>query len=186
MGTHAEWGDEVRVLARAIDQAGDVLDHVHQDALGRPTPCTDWDVATLVDHLVHAPSQFLTMMRGEDIDWAAAPPHVTEEWGPAFRVAGDDLIHAWHEHSSTADADEAPVSADMQTAELALHSWDVARAVGYPMDRLEPEIAERALAFMSANLTDENRRPVFGPPQVAPEGAGPYDELAAYAGRSVS
>ena len=180
MNTRAEWGDEVRVLAKAVDQAGDVLDHVHQDALGRPTPCADWDVATLADHLVNAPAQFLTMMRGEQVDWAAAAPHVTEEWGPTFRVAGDDLVHAWHEHSG-----DAPVSADMQTAELALHTWDVARAIGHPVDGLEPEVAQRALAFLSANLTDDNRGPAFGTPQPVPDGAGPYDELAAYAGRSV-
>ena len=186
MTTRAEWGDEVRVLSKAVDQAGDVLDHVHQDALGRSTPCADWDVATLADHLVNAPVQFLTMLRGEQVDWAAAPPHVAEEWGPAFRVAGDDLIHAWHEHPSADGGGEAPVSADMQTAELALHTWDVARAIGHPLDELEPEIAERALAFLSANLTDDNRGPAFGPPLPAPDGAGPYDELAAFAGRTVS
>ena len=45
--THTEWGDEVRVLARAVDQAGDVLDHVHRDALGGSTRCADWDLAAL-------------------------------------------------------------------------------------------------------------------------------------------
>jgi hypothetical protein len=38
---------------------------------------------------------------------------------------------------------------------------------------------------MRANLTDENRGPAFGPPAPAPAGSGPYEELAAYAGRSV-
>lgn len=179
----SEWGDEVRVLARAIDQAGDVLDRVHRDALDRSTPCADWDVAALADHLVNAPRQFVAMMRGEAIDWTAPAPHVAEEWGPAFRVLGDDLIHAWHEQASAEAA--APVSADMQTAELALHTWDLAGAVGYPVERLDPEVAERAHAFLSANLTADNRSPAFGEPQPVPDGAGAYDELASFAGRTV-
>jgi uncharacterized protein (TIGR03086 family) len=176
----AEWGDDVRVLSRALDQTGDVLDHVTRDQLRRPTPCGDWDVATLLDHLLDAPRRFLALMHGEQVDWSATPPHVTEEWGPAFRVAADDLIHAWHEHSDT-----SPVPADWQTAELAVHTWDVAVAVGWPTTRLDPEVAHRALAFMRANLTEENRGPAFGPPAPAPGGSGPYEELAAYAGRSV-
>jgi uncharacterized protein (TIGR03086 family) len=172
--------DEVRVLARAIDQAGDVLDHVHADHLDRATPCAEWDVATLVDHLIAAPGRFLTMMRGEEPAWSAPTAHVAEGWGPAFRIAGDDLIHAWHEHTG-----EAPVPADMQTAEIAIHTWDLATAVGYPTDRLEPEAAERGLAFLRANLTADNRGPVFEAEQTAGPDTGPYERLAAFAGRSV-
>ncbi len=174
-----DWGDDVRVLARALDQAGDVLDHVHAGLLDRPTPCAEWDVAALADHLVATPTSFLAMARGDQPDWSAAPPHVTEEWGPAFRVVGDDLIHWWHEH-----AREATSSADMATAELALHTWDLARAVGYPLDRLDPEVATRGLEFLRSGLTPDNRGGAFGPEQPAPEGAGPYERLAAFAGRS--
>ena len=172
-------GEEVRVLARAIDQAGDVLDLVHADQLDRATPCADWDVRTLVDHLIAAPGKFLAMMRGEEPDRSADAPHVAQGWGPAFRIAGDDLIHAWHEHEG-----EAPVSADWQTAELAVHTWDVATAIGYPVARLDPEVAARGLAFMRANLTADNRAPAFGPEQEAGGSDGPYEQLAAYAGRS--
>ena len=178
--TRTEWGDEVRVLSRAVDQAGDVLDHVHRDALDRPTPCSEWDLATLADHLVDAPRRFLAMMRGEEVDWSAPPPHVAEEWGPTFRVTGDDLVHAWHEHSG-----DAAVSADWQTAELALHTWDVARTIGYPVDRLDPEVAERGLAFMRENLTEDDRGPVFGPERDVPEDAGAYERIAAYSGRGI-
>ncbi|GAA1132154.1 TIGR03086 family metal-binding protein [Nocardioides aquiterrae] len=178
--TRTEWGDEVRVLARAVDQTGDVLDHVHRDALEQPTPCGEWDLATLVDHVVDGPRRFLAMMRGEEVDWSAPPPHVAEEWGPAFRVAGDDLVHAWHEQSG-----DAAVSADWQTAELAVHTWDVARTIGYPLDRLDPEVAERGLAFLRENLTEDRRGPAFGPEREAPEAAGPYERIAAYSGRAI-
>ena len=105
--------------------------------------------------------------------------------GTDHPVAGDDLVHAWHEHGSDDAAGDAPVPVDMQTAELALHTWDVARTIGYPVAQLDPAVAERALAFLQANLTPERRGPVFGEEQPAPDGAGPYERLAAFAGRSV-
>jgi hypothetical protein len=49
---------------------------------------------------------------------------------------------------------------------------------------LDPQVAERGLAFMEANLTQENRGPAFGPSQPAPEGADAYQRVAAFAGRT--
>lgn len=172
--------DEVRILSRAVDQAGDVLDHVQADWLGMRTPCHDWVLAELVDHLVAAPDRFLGMMRGAAPDWGEDPPHLAESWGPAFRVVGDDLVHAWHQLEG-----EAPVPADFQTAELALHTWDLATTIDYPVERLDPEVAERALGFLRENLTPDNREPVFGPALDAPPDAGPYERLAAFAGRDL-
>ena len=174
-------GDEVRVLRHAVDQAGDVLDHVHAAALDRPTPCADWDVATLADHLVATPGRFLAMMRGAEVDWSAPPPHVTQEWGPAFRSPGDDLVHAWHQQEGADTAQAA-----WQIAELAVHAWDLATATGYPLDRLDPEVAEVGLAFLRTNLTDDARGPAFGPERPAAADAGPYERIAAFAGRRVT
>ena len=172
--------DAVRVLGHALDQTGDVLAAVHPDDLGRPTPCADWTVQQLVDHLVATPARFLQMMNGEQPDWSAEPPRVAQDWAGAFRVSADNLIHAWHGRPDTETA-----SADWQSAELATHTWDLARAIGRSTDDLDAEVAERGLAFMRANLTAENRSVAFGPEQAAPEGAPPYDRIAAFAGRTV-
>jgi len=137
-------------------------------------------VQHLVDHLVATPGRFLQMMNGEQPDWAAEPPRITEDWAGAFRVSADDLIHAWH---GRPDAETA--SADWQSAELATHTWDLARAIGRSTDDLDAEVAERGLAFMQANLTADNRSVAFGPEQPAPADGSAYDRIAAFAGRTV-
>lgn len=173
----------VRVLGRALDQAGDLLDHVHPDVLGRATPCADWDVAALADHLVAAPGTFLAMMRGEGPDWSAPDPHVTHGWGAAFRNPADDLIHAWHEVERRGE--DVGVPPEFQVAEFAVHSWDLATALERPQSELDPEVAETGLAFLRATLTPDMRGDAFRSEQPAPEGAGPYAALAAFAGRTV-
>ncbi len=159
-----------------------MLDHVHDDDLGRGTPCHDWDVAALADHLIAAPANFVAMMRGEEPDWSGAAPHVEEGRGQAFRAGADDLMHAWH-GVERADGDAGPAA--WQVAEIAIHTWDLAKAIGWPVDRLEPVVAETALGYLKDNLKPEMRDPVFGPERDAPASATPYDALAAFAGRTV-
>ena len=178
MNAETRADDSVRVLIRALDQAGDVLDRVHADDLPKATPCDDWTVSALVDHLVATPARFLAMMRGEKIDWSAQPPHFAHSWGPEFRNHADDLVHAWHELDG-----EPPVPAPWQVAEVAVHTWDLATATGFPMEGLDPEVAGAGLAFLRANLQEKMRGQAFDPEQGAPAGAGPYALLAAFAGR---
>jgi len=178
VSTHS---DAVRALSHALDQTGDVLSQVRHDDLEHPTPCREWDVQRLVDHLVVTPGRFLTMMKGEQPDWSAEPPRIEEDWAGAFRAAADDLLHAWHQLND----EDGPVSADWQMAELAVHTWDLAQAIGRTTSDLDAEVAERGLAFMRANLTADKRGPAFGPEQEAAEGGTPYDRIAAFAGRPV-
>src|SRR3954454_9286659 len=178
MTANTRTDDSVRLLIRPMDQAGDVLDHVHSDHLLRPTPCEDWTVSALAEHLVVTPARFLDRMRGQEADFSAAPPHVDHGWGPEFRKHADDLLHAWHELEG-----DPPTPAEWQVAELAVHTWDLATAIGYPVDALDAEVADTALAFMRAALQPGLRGDAFGPEQPAPASPGPYAALAAFAGR---
>jgi uncharacterized protein (TIGR03086 family) len=168
------------VLARALDQLGDLLVHVRADQLDQATPCEDWTLGHLVDHVVAAPAKFAAVLRGEQPDWGAHPPHLDDGWAAAFRSSADDLMHLWHRG--------VPEGSDpaWQTAEFAVHAWDLARALGRPTSELDAEVAEEGLAFMQANLRDEMRGAAFAERQPAPPGGDAYDALAAFAGRTVS
>ena len=173
--------DDLAVLRRALEQLTGLLREVRADALGDRTPCEQWTVRDLVDHIVAAPTRFGRMVRGESIDWSAPTPAAGDDPAGVFRSHGDDLLQAWREH----EGGSGPSGLDWQCAEFAVHTWDLAAALARRTDDLDPEAAERGLAFMQANLTDDNRGPVFGPEQPAPDGAGAYQRIAAFAGRSV-
>ncbi len=174
--------DELAVLSRGLDQAAGLLAAVGDDDLTAPTPCQQWTTADLVDHLVVTPARFAQMLRGEEVEWAAPTPHVGDERTTAFRSSADALRNAWHD---LGDA-EAPMGPDWQTAEIAVHTYDLAVAQGAPTADLDPEVAERGLAFMRTNLKPELRSEAFGPEQPAPDGADPYQQIAAFAGRTVT
>lgn len=173
--------DDVATLRTALDQAAGVLERVDAADLARPTPCSDWDVATLVDHLLAQPGRFATMMRGGKPDWSAAPPHVDSDWAATFRASGDDLLAAWQSPGI-----EQAMPPSWQCAELSVHTWDLARALGVPVDGFDQAPAEAGLEFMTANLKPEMRAGAFGPEQPAPPDAPAYDRIAAFAGRTVA
>ena len=167
------------VLARALDQTTRVLAEVRPEHLDLPTPCREWTVQRLVAHLVSDPGNFATMMRGGRPDFDAVPAVGPDPAG-AFRAAGEELMSAWRDQ----DASAVP-GADWQTAELAVHTWDLARGLGRPTDDLDTEVAARGLDFMRTALTPENRGRAFAPEQPAPPDAPVYEQLAAFAGREV-
>jgi uncharacterized protein (TIGR03086 family) len=167
-----------QVLSRGLDQLETLLRSVSRDDHGRPTPCHDWTVSDLVDHVVQAPRRFATMVRGEQVDWAAPTPRV------------DDPVAAYQENAQAlraalAEHPDSQPGADWQCAEIAVHTWDLATALGLSTDTLDAEVAERGRTFMLASLNDDNRSPAFGPEMPAPEEADAYARIAAFAGRTV-
>ncbi|HEU4567992.1 MAG TPA: TIGR03086 family metal-binding protein [Marmoricola sp.] len=174
--------ESVTSLSRALDQLSELLEHVHADNLHAATPCRDWDVATLVGHIIGGARKFTRAARGEQPDWAAPPEPVTADWTATFDAAADDLRHAWHQAGDAASAQ----AVDWQVAELAVHAWDLARALGRPTRALDAEVAERGLAFMSQALTPENRGEAFGPAVDVADDAPAPDRIAAFAGRDPS
>jgi len=178
----AENGAALTVLTRGLDQLAELLAQVTTDQLDRPTPCQEWRLADLIDHIVDGPTRAATMTRGQQVDWSAPEPHVGAERVEAFRAGVADLLAAWAE---LGDAD-APVSPDWQCAEVAVHTYDLATAIERTTGDLDQEVAECGLAFMQASLTPDNRGGAFGPEQSAPEGADAYQRIAAFAGRKVA
>jgi uncharacterized protein (TIGR03086 family) len=172
--------DDPAVLRRGLDQLAGLLDDVPSGALADPTPCPQWSVQDLVDHIVAAPTRFARMARGEEVDWSATPS-AGREPAAQFRSHAEDLLRA----VADGGAQDGSIPVDWQCAELAVHTWDLATALGRSTGDLDGEVAERGLAFMRASLTDDNRGLAFGPEQPAPEGADAYQRIAAFAGRSV-
>ncbi|CCQ14418.1 putative uncharacterized protein [Rhodococcus sp. AW25M09] len=159
-----------------ISQVTTLLSAATGDARASATPCDEWTVADLTDHLVHTAGQLVTMARGEEIAWSTSPQSV------------EDPIPLWTERTgellAVIDAG-SPLPLGMVAAELSVHAWDLATALGQSTDEFDQAVAEEGMEFMSANLTEERRAGAFDPEQQAPEGANAYERLAAFAGRTI-
>lgn len=173
--------DQMGVLAlqRALTQAADLLDQVGSDDLGRPTPCTDWDVQDLANHLIAQPRIFVTMLQGAPPGWNGREDYTTR-LGEELRTRGNALINLWREVG-----EDVMVDPDWQAAEIAVHTWDLATALGRPTGELDEALAQRAVVAMDRILGPIRKGRAFKDARQAPPGSNAYEHLAAYAGREV-
>jgi uncharacterized protein (TIGR03086 family) len=164
------------IVTRGLDQLGALLRSVTPEDAGRTTPCSEWTVADLSDHVVNSVAGMATMASGGEPDWAATTHH--NDPAAALDREGRGLVEAL-------GSGEGAFPAGMAAAELAVHTYDLATALGMVTTGLDPEVAEVGYAFMIASMTDDMRGDAFAPEQPAPAGADAYQRIAAFAGRSV-
>ena len=181
----------IDLLDRALAQSTRLVTSVTPDQLELQTPCSDWKVRDLLRHMVGGTRNFRATVAGEpmqNFDIVLDDDALAGE----FRQGAAALIAAWREdgvldRTMTMFGGEMPATfpLSLQITEEALHSWDLATAIGRT-DALADELAEFALAFAEKNMGPDRRGASFGPPREAPDGAQAYERLAAYTGREVA
>src|SRR5579862_3680358 len=78
--------DPRQMYARALAQTETIIEKIQADQLGDPTPCTEYDVRSLLSHMVGGLNRAATM--GEGGDGLAVPAKVDgvpdDGWPDAF------------------------------------------------------------------------------------------------------
>jgi uncharacterized protein (TIGR03083 family) len=164
------------IVSRGLDQLGALLSTVTPEDAARQTPCSEWTVADLSDHIVNSVTGMAIMARGGQPDWADSTHH--EDPASALDHQGRALVESL-------DSGNGAFPEGMAAAELAVHTYDLTTALGNATAGLDPELAEVGHAFMTSSMTDDMRGDAFGPEQPAPADADAYQRIAAFAGRAV-
>jgi uncharacterized protein (TIGR03086 family) len=186
-------------LARALAATDALIVGVDDDQWSNPTPCPDWNVRDLVNHLVFGNQLFAGLMRGEPL-----PPidelkrlrtidRLGDDPIKAYRDAGASMVAAFSEPGALERTYIAPIGPapgsvllNVRITEALVHGWDIAQATGQPA-RLPDDLAEHVLAFSRWQLEDRlPRTGRFADAQSVVEGAPAIERLVAYLGRSVA
>ncbi|MGY4098769.1 TIGR03086 family metal-binding protein [Nocardia sp. R16R-3T] len=180
------------LFVRAADQAAALFELVRVDELEGPTPCTEFDVRTLLSHIVGVTIRLAVAAEGADAN--AVQPFVDDVpddgWAAAYDTARARAIQAWAQDGSLEAVmrmpfGEMPGHAVLMAfvMETVAHTWDLSEALGHPGE-LDPDLAACALTVAHQMLPDEQRTGgMFGSAHAVPESAGPYEKLAAWLGR---
>ncbi|WP_330174260.1 TIGR03086 family metal-binding protein [Streptomyces sp. NBC_01498] len=175
------------LLETASADALPVLRGVRDDQLTGPTPCPDYDVRGLLDHLFQVVTHFQVLAAKGEADFGAAPERLGDDRGERFAAELAVLAGAWAapgaEDGVTGAMDmPARTVGSMALGDVLLHSWDLARATGQPY---EPDAAVvRMVSAEFAELVPTGRKMgAFGEPRPVTEDATPFDSLLALTGR---
>lgn len=186
---------ELLDLGPATHSLAALVRGVRDDQLGLSTPCPDYTVGDLLDHIDGLSLAFTWAATKEvpddadDVAPSGDASRLGDDWRDRIPARLADLTAAWRDPDAwtgmtMAGPVEMPgeIAALVALDEVIVHGWDVAAAVGQPYDVDEASIAGAA-AFV-AMFDDSNRGDAFGAPQPISDDASSLDRLVAGTGRN--
>jgi uncharacterized protein (TIGR03086 family) len=186
-------------LGPAAWQMAALIGSTPDPMLGAPTPCPDYRVADLIDHVGGLSQAFTDAALKRNLA-ASAPPTVDGsrlpvDWRTSIPRAVNALADAWREPDAwtgmtSAGGVELPgeIGGLVALDELLLHGWDLARALGRPYNCDETSIAavHGFVAQFSGPGQEEARGGLFGPEVPVDPGAPLLHRVVGMAGRDPS
>jgi len=177
---------------RSLDSTINFVSNVADDAWNNDTPCSDWDVKDVVNHIVYENVWMVALFNGRTI----------EEVGDEFEgdLVGDDPAGVYVKTANevkailaepdamtrTCHISSGPVSGADYAKELFLdtliHGWDI--AVGSKQDAtLDPYLVEQCMPLGQAIADNESYRSAFKAPTEGSTSGNPQTHLLGLLGR---
>jgi uncharacterized protein (TIGR03086 family) len=172
----------IDLLDAGFAWTGDRIAAVTPDQLGAPTPCTEFDLAQLLDHLMGGLRRF-----ADAVDPAPQPWIPTGDHTGAFAVVRERAMAAWRAADIGATyripLGDLPgaVVANVNLTEVVVHGWDVGRATGEDAD-IPDDLAVPILAFCTELIDQATRLRAFAPARAG--GTTASDRLVGFLGRT--
>jgi uncharacterized protein (TIGR03086 family) len=169
---------------------GDLIDRIAADQWTAPTPCTEWSVRDVVNHLVGMNLVFVALFEESPMPARGADRLGADPAG-AYHLSAAALQAAAArpgvlERSQVTSVGVATGVERLQwrIVDLLAHGWDLVQATGVVAE-LPDDLVEQALTFARAQLPSQPRAGRFADPQPIRDDALAIDRLAAITGRPV-
>ena len=159
-----------------------VLRRLTEDDLARPSPCTEYTVGEVGQHLVRS-MVLLASVAGERLGSPAAGPLEGQ-----VTATAEAALAAWRRRglggSVAVGRSTLPASLAVEIIplELLVHGWDMARATGSEID-IPPEVAGYVLGRARELVTEDKRGRSFAAEVPAGPAATVLERLIAFTGR---
>jgi uncharacterized protein (TIGR03086 family) len=177
-------------LARASAAIGDLIDRIAVEQWTAATPCTEWNVRDLVDHLVGMNLVFVAMLEGSPMpergaDRLGADPAGAYRRSAAALQAAAARPGVLERSQATAVGVATGIERlQWRIADLLTHGWDLVQATGVGAE-LPDDLVEQALSLVRTQLPSQPRAGRFADLQPIQDDASAIDRLAAFTGRPV-
>ena len=161
--------------------------------LDLPTPCAEFNVQQLLNHVVMVQQRSAAIGSGRH--WSEVQdPGLDTGWSEAFQSASHDVQKAWTDDARLGAIVEVPwgeipgaAMLATYTAELAVHGWDLATATNQPFTIADEHLqgAYAAAQFIPAEGRDTPEIP-FDPVVRPADDAPVLLKIAGWLGRDVA
>jgi uncharacterized protein (TIGR03086 family) len=181
-------------LSKAAEAMAAIVHNIKPDQLADATPCAEYDVRALVNHLLFWGPSLAAAGRKEVVPPPAAAESdvdlTTGDWRGALLTQLDRTAEAWTPREAWEGATRivgpteipAQVIGGMLVGEYVVHGWDLAAATGQPL-ALDDETLAYLLEEVSAGAEQGRQMGVYGPEVPVPAGAPALDRILGLTGR---
>ncbi len=177
----------------SLKQANWCLNHACVNGeMSCATPCTDWNLKELINHMVYELSWIPEILAGKTVqevggkyDGDLIGNEVIKVWESAVNKASDAVGSANTDenvHLSYADVPASDYISEV-ASDMLIHSWDVAQALGYSVIMDEP-VAEQVYKKSLPRINEFMSSGLFGTPRELKQEARLQAKLLALFGRS--
>ncbi len=184
--------EPIEQLSAIMPALTNTVDGIGVSQMYHPTPCSEFTVHDVIDHMIVLGGSFSYWFRGEEAPELTAPAVYGRVPAAEFRDVMDDLLTAVKSPGAmdriiATPMGEMPGAAFAQLVALdgLVHGWDLASSTGQSLD-LPPDVIAAVDEFARGAIGPETRdSEAFKAPTIAPEDASPMERLAAFSGRSL-
>lgn len=151
------------------------------DQLDAPTPCDEWDVRTLLNHLLSALKYFAEAPHDQSakLPQGTPPALLRDDAVKQYAQARETTLRVYREPGVL---EKTGPSLGIAFVDQLVHGWDLAQATG--QDATMPEdLADAAFAMIDGRMPDDQRGTFFKPAVPVAGDAPPQDKLLAAGGR---
>lgn len=174
------------LYTRAVDGAIPVVAGIDDTELDAATPCAEWDVRTLLNHLFDVVVQFKKAAAGGDLDFSGSPDYLVDDWRAEFATQARALIEAWDQpgvaEGQTSTGFPLALRARLAVCDLTVHGWDLAKATGQEFD-CDAARAEELLGLMQQMAPMRKGSTAFAEEVEIAQTAPVFDKVLALSGR---
>jgi len=178
------------LLLRTFEVADSLVLSISPADLDRPTPCSEYDVRGLLDHLAMVAHRVRVVLEGRPFTDAAVTgaetlPELQADWSTGLAELREAAPSFDLSRTVTAPFGTVPAvrALGMYCGEVTVHSWDLARALDRT-DLLDPTLAEPLVESARRGIPREREGIPFGPVVDVAADAPAYDRLVGWYGRS--
>ncbi|GAB3132070.1 TIGR03086 family metal-binding protein [Tsukamurella serpentis] len=168
-----------------------LLTGLSDDQLGRPTPCDEFDVRTLAQHIGAVGLRAVALAETAGVE---GQPFLADDFtADAYGAVRERALAAWQAAPLDREVTvpwgvvAGNVALGMYVNETLVHGWDLAVATGQAAEFPDGAVPEAVLAVAQAGLPAQIRElpdVPFGSVVEPRDGAGPTERLANWNGRS--
>jgi uncharacterized protein (TIGR03086 family) len=181
---------DTAALSLILDRYAELVAGVTPEQWSATTPCENWDVRALVNHVVMGQQVFVAALQGQDRPDVTADYLGSDPLG-SFRHSSESLLTSFELDGAMSKVIKVPFgeipgfgAMHLRSIEGLVHGWDLAHATGQLLSFPE-EIAAAELAFAQAAIGAVPREGRFADEQPIAADAPALQQLAALLGRSV-